>query len=150
MSSRPVFELSAGGVVLQDRQCLLIRTRNLKGRTVWTFPKGRVEPHEQSEQAALREVREETGWNCRIEAELPRSEYWFQRQGQRVKKTVRWFRMSPLEQVGEPDMEIEEAKWMPIEEARNKLTYPSDRRLLEAALANMAEASPLNVNSHTR
>ncbi|RMH37200.1 MAG: NUDIX hydrolase [Nitrospirae bacterium] len=150
MTTRPVFEQSAGGVILHDGQCLLIRTRDLRGRTVWTFPKGRVEPREHSEQAALREVREETGWNCRIEAELPRSEYWFQRHGQRVRKTVRWYLMMPLERVGEPDMEIEEAKWVPIDEARNLLTYPSDRRLLEVAVAKRDGVAHPTSDSHHR
>ncbi|MGH7166453.1 MAG: NUDIX domain-containing protein, partial [Nitrospiraceae bacterium] len=91
--AQPIFEFSAGGVVLREGQALLIRTRDLRGRTVWAFPKGKLDEKETSPQAAIREVEEETGWRCRIEAELPRSQYWFQREGRRVKKTVRWFRM---------------------------------------------------------
>lgn len=133
MSSAPVFEYSAGGLVARDGDILVIRTRDLKGRSVWTFPKGRVDKGETSGQAALREVEEETGWRCRIEAELPRSQYWFQREGRRVKKTVRWFRMSPIEHVGQPDSEVDEVAWLPVQEAQDRLTYRSDRDLLRRA-----------------
>jgi 8-oxo-dGTP pyrophosphatase MutT (NUDIX family) len=133
--AQPIFEFSAGGVVLREGQALLIRTRDLSGRTVWTFPKGKLDEKETSPQAAIREVEEETGWRCRIEAELPRSQYWFQREGRRVKKTVRWFRMVPVEQVGRPDEEVDEAAWVPVREAMVRLTYDSDRELLKAAEA---------------
>ncbi len=133
--AQPIFEFSAGGVVLREGQALLIRTRDLRGHTVWTFPKGKLDEKETSPQAAIREVEEETGWRCRIEAELPRSQYWFQREGRRVKKTVRWFRMVPVEQVGRPDKEVEEAAWVPVREAMDRLTYDSDRELLRAAEA---------------
>jgi len=115
---------------LRDDEALLIRTHDLRGRIVWSFPKGKLAVGETSEQAAVREVEEETGWRCRIETELPRSEYWFQREGHRVKKTVRWFRMTALEQVGTHDGEIEEASWVPVSDALQRLTYDSDRRLL--------------------
>ena len=136
---KPIFEYSAGGVVLKEDQVLLIRTKDIKQREVWTFPKGKLNAGEDSPQAAVREVVEETGWRCQIDTELPRSEYWFQRQGQRVKKTVRWFRMSPLELVGSPDHEVEEAAWVAIGEAAQRLTYPSDRALLQRALPGGGE-----------
>ena len=138
----PVFEYSAGGVVLHAGKTLLIRARDLKGRSVWTFPKGQLHGHETSQQAATREVEEETGWRCLIAAELPRSQYWFHRAGRRVKKTVRWFRMSPLEEVGQPDQEIDETAWVPIQEAKDCLTYQSDRKLLERALTQIKDSAP--------
>ena len=124
------YEYSAGGVAVRDGQVLLIRTRDLRDRTVWAFPKGKLNRNESSVQAALREVQEETGWRCRIEQELPKSQYWFQRQGKRVKKTVRWFLMTPEEQVGQHDGEVEEALWVPISEALARLTYDADRAML--------------------
>ena len=129
-SSPPVFEFSAGGVVLHEGKVLVIRARNLKGRSVWTFPKGKLNPSEKSPQAAMREVEEETGWRCRIDRELQRSQYWFQREGHRVRKTVRWFQMSVVERVGEPDSEVEEAVWLSVEEAMGRLSYESDKGLL--------------------
>lgn len=136
--TQPVFEYSAGGVVLRDGTVLLIRTRDLKGRTVWTFPKGKLDKGETSEQAAVREVEEETGWRCRIEGELPKSVYWFQRAGQRVKKTVRWFRMAPIELAGGADDEVDEVAWVPIDEAFDRLTYESDREQLRRVTAGTA------------
>lgn len=137
--TKPIFEYSAGGVVLRDGMVLLIRARDLKGRPVWTFPKGKLDDGEISQQAAVREVEEETGWRCRIETELPKSEYWFQREGQRVKKTVRWFRMTPIERVGEKDNEVDEVAWIPVGEALGRLTYGADRQLLRTA----AESPPV-------
>ena len=131
--TQPFLEFSAGGIVLRNGEVLLIRARDLKGRTVWTFPKGKLNELEKSEQAALREVEEETGWRCRIEAELPASHYWFQRDGRKVRKTVRWFRMVPLEQVGEHDLEVEEAIWLLVGEALDRLTHEADRKLLISA-----------------
>ena len=129
-------EFSAGGVAVRDGSVLLIRTKDLKGRTVWAFPKGKLNQNESNPQAALREVQEETGWRCRIERELPRSQYWFQRAGKRVRKTVRWFLMAPVEQVGEHDGEVEEALWVPIDEALTQLTYEADRNMLKAVQAS--------------
>lgn len=137
--SQPLFEHSAGGIVLREGQVLLIGARDLKGRHVWTFPKGKLNEGESSPQAAIREVEEETGWRCAIEAELPRSQYWFQREGRRVKKTVRWFRMVPVKHAGQPDQEIEEAVWLPVREAMERLTYETDRTLLQGAIGAMPE-----------
>jgi 8-oxo-dGTP pyrophosphatase MutT (NUDIX family) len=134
-----IFEYSAGGVVVREGSVLLIRTRDLKGRTVWTFPKGKLNTGETSQQAAVREVEEETGWRCRVERELPKSEYWFQRAGQRVKKTVRWFQMTPVERVGGTDCEVDEVAWVPIGEALARLTYASDQNLLRQV--TVAEAT---------
>ena len=125
------FERSAGGVVVQDGKVLLIKAKDLKGRTVWTLPKGLIEPNEDPKEAALREVREETGYECEVIKELPPTQYWFRRGGQLVKKTVHWFLMRPLRQAGEPDWEVEAAQWVPLAEAKKLLTYKLDRELLE-------------------
>lgn len=133
MASQPLFEFSAGGVVLRNGEVLVIQARTLRGDAIWTFPKGRLNPAERSAAAAVREVEEETGYRCRIESELSRSEHWFQREGRRVKKTVRWFQMAVLEKTGTPDAEVEQAVWLPIPDALVRLTYPSDRMLLRKA-----------------
>ncbi len=124
-------EHSAGGVLLEDGKVLLIRTRNLKGEEVWTFPKGLVEPGESPERAALREVFEETGYEAEIVAPLGQVTYWFVRDGKRVKKTVDWFLMRPIRRVKEPDWEVEGVAWVPLEEAAERLRYKSDRELLD-------------------
>jgi 8-oxo-dGTP pyrophosphatase MutT (NUDIX family) len=128
---RPLLEFSAGGVVVDDRgQFLLIRARDLRNRPVWTLPKGTLAPGETCEQAALREVREETGYHCEVVRELEAVTYWFQRSGRRIKKTVRWYLMHPLEKVGDHDHEVDEVAWADREEALRRLRYDSDRHLL--------------------
>lgn len=125
---------SAGGVVLRPQDVLLIRVSDMKGRPVWSFPKGRLDAGETAAQAAVREVREETGWSCRIDADLSMTEYWFQREGRRFRKTVVWFKMAPLELTGTPDGEVEEVQWVEHTEALRRLTYASDAALLSHAL----------------
>ena len=117
--------------MVDDRgQFLLIRARDLRNRPVWTLPKGTLADGETSEQAALREVCEETGYRCQVVRELPAVTYWFQRGGRRIKKTVRWYLMLPLEKVGDHDHEVDEVAWADREEALRRLRYDSDRRLL--------------------
>ena len=129
--ARPVFEHSAGGLVVDDRgQVLLIRARDLRNRAVWTLPKGALAPGETGPDAALREVREETGYRCELVRELSPVTYWFQRDGRRIRKTVRWYLMRPLEKVGDHDHEVDEVAWASREDALGRLRYDSDRRLV--------------------
>ena len=131
--TRPVLQFSAGGLVVDERgRVLLIRARDLRNQPVWTLPKGTLGPGESSADAALREVREETGYRCEVVGELDTATYWFQRDGQRIRKTVRWFRMRPLEKVGEHDHEVDEVAWLERDAALGRLRYDSDRHLVEA------------------
>jgi diadenosine hexaphosphate hydrolase (ATP-forming) len=132
--SEPGLVQSAGGVVLRRQVVLLIRVSDLRGRPIWSFPKGRLDAGETPAQAAVREVLEETGWLCRIEADLSTTEYWFQREGRRFRKTVVWFRMRPLEQSGIPDGEVEDVQWVDHQEALERLSYASDVTLLSKAI----------------
>ena len=132
---RPIFEFSAGGLVVDETgHVLLIRARDLRNRPVWTLPKGTLISGETSADAALREVREETGWRCELVRELEAVTYWFQRDGDRVRKTVRWYLMRPLEKVGEHDHEVDEVAWTTRDDALSRLRYDSDRRLLTTNL----------------
>jgi 8-oxo-dGTP pyrophosphatase MutT (NUDIX family) len=131
--SRPLLEFSAGGLVVDEAgRVLLIRARDLRNQPVWTLPKGALARGETSAQAALREVQEETGYRCELIRELTVVTYWFQRNGRRIKKTVRWYLMRPLEKVSEHDSEVDEVAWATREDAANRLRYDSDRRLLES------------------
>ena len=133
--SRPRLQFSAGGLVIDERgSVLLIRARDLRNQPVWTLPKGTLMPGESSADAALREVREETGYRCEVVRELESVTYWFQRNGERIKKNVRWYLMRPLEKVGEHDHEVDEVMWADRAEAEARLRYDSDRRLIAAAL----------------
>ncbi len=130
--TRPVLQFSAGGLVVDERgRVLLIRARDLRNQPVWTLPKGTLGPGESSADAALREVREETGYRCEVVRELDTATYWFQRDGQRIRKTVRWFLMRPLEKVGEHDHEVDEVAWLERDAALGRLRYDSDRHLVE-------------------
>ncbi len=134
---KTIFEFSAGGVVTREGEVLLVWTKDLKGNTAITLPKGLVNRGETSEEAALREVREETGFRCRIVSELPKSEYFYRRGDKLVRKTVRWFLMEPVAKEGEHDHEIDDVQWLPISEALEALTYKSDCELIEAAKASL-------------
>lgn len=131
MPDVPEAQHSAGGVVLDRGRALLIRTRTQRGRTVWTFPKGRSEPGEAWPETALREVLEETGYACRIRIPLKQTSYQFFIGGTRVSKTVHWFLMEPVRKSRRRSLrEVDEARWVPVREAYTKLSYASDRRLL--------------------
>ena len=131
--SRPVLQFSAGGLVVDaEGRVLIIRARDLRERPVWTLPKGTLAPGETPADAALREVREETGWRCELVRALDPVTYWFQHDGRRVKKTVSWFLMRPVEKVGEHDHEVDEVAWATKEDALARVRYDSDRRLIAA------------------
>jgi 8-oxo-dGTP pyrophosphatase MutT (NUDIX family) len=130
----PRLEFSAGGLVFDDEgRVLLIRARDLRNQPVWTLPKGALKPGESSIDAALREVQEETGYRCELVRELMPVTYWFQRDGRRIRKTVRWYLMRPVEKVGEHDHEVDEVLWATKDDALSRLRYDSDRRLLGGA-----------------
>jgi 8-oxo-dGTP pyrophosphatase MutT (NUDIX family) len=128
---RPLLQFSAGGLVVDDDgRILLIRARDLRNQPVWTLPKGTLQAGETSADAALREVREETGYACEVVRELEPVTYWFQRDGKRIRKTVRWYLMRPVEKVGDHDHEVDEVAWADRAEARARLRYASDLRLI--------------------
>ena len=132
-ASRPVLQFSAGGLVVDpEGRVLMIRARDLRERPVWTLPKGTLAPGETPADAALREVREETGWRCELVRELETVSYWFQRDGRRVRKTVHWFLMRPVAKVGEHDHEVDEVLWATKEDALGRVRYDADRRLIAA------------------
>lgn len=93
----------------------------------WSLPKGKLDPGESFEQAALREIEEETGWRCALGAELSESSY---RDRKGRPKTVRWWRMEPIDGAFEPNEEVDELRWLPIAEAIELVDYDHDRLLL--------------------
>jgi 8-oxo-dGTP pyrophosphatase MutT (NUDIX family) len=127
-------EFSYGGVVLRGGEVLVIAPA---GRpTVATLPKGRGMPGESDEQTAAREVREETGVEARIVERLGDVEYWYRRGGLRVFKTVGYYLCDYVSgDTADHDEEVDEARWMPLEQARTELSYPGERRIIERALS---------------
>jgi len=125
------FEFSAGGVVQDGTNLLMVKVQNLEGQQIWTFPKGHIEKGEKAPEAALREVKEETGYECKIVKPFERVQYYFRRDDQLTKKTVTWFLMTPVKKTGTHDIEeILETEWVTMEEAQKRAKYKSDKKLL--------------------
>ncbi|HET9437380.1 MAG TPA: NUDIX hydrolase [Gaiellaceae bacterium] len=102
----------------------------------WTFPKGKLEPGETEEDAAVREVEEETGLRCVLERELATTRY---RDGRGRHKTVRYWLMSVRGGRLAPASEVDEARFVPVVQASALLTYARDRELL-ASLGDADQA----------
>jgi 8-oxo-dGTP pyrophosphatase MutT (NUDIX family) len=133
-------EFSAGGVVI----------RNLRGRPhiavvrvrdeILALPKGHPAKGESPQDAALREVREETGLDATPAGKLGDIRYWYARDGDRVLKVVSFFlfryRSGRLQ---DHDHEADEALWIPLEEAPERLAYKSEKEIAQTALSRVAE-----------
>lgn len=103
----------------------------------WSFPKGKLDPGESFEQAAVRELAEETGYAVDLGVELPVVTY-VDRNGR--SKVVRWWAMTVLGGDFVPNDEVDELAWMPAAAAVDILTYPTDRDLLTPLVAAVARA----------
>ncbi|MEN3013959.1 MAG: NUDIX domain-containing protein [Endomicrobiia bacterium] len=125
------FEFSAGGVVIDKNKVLVIKTKNLKGETVYTFPKGHIEKEETPEAAALREVKEETGVEAKIIKKIKDVEYWFIEDGKKIHKNVCWYLMEPISVKQIKSKEVEEVLWYEIKNVEDILTYKSDKELIK-------------------
>lgn len=120
---------AAGGVVVSDGRVAVIHRPKYDD---WSLPKGKLDAGESWEEAALREVREETGVPCRLLGELPSVAYTDNRGRP---KTVRYWRMEPAGDAGEIDgSEVDELRWVAPADALALLTRPHDRDLVTAAL----------------
>jgi 8-oxo-dGTP pyrophosphatase MutT (NUDIX family) len=123
---------AAGGVVLRRGEhgpvvALCHRPRY----DDWSFPKGKLDPGEGWEEAALREVREEIGLVCRLGAELPPVAY----EVAAGRKVVRYWLMEPESGAFAPNEEVDEVRWMSPAEAESLLSYDHDRALARAVAA---------------
>ena len=95
----------------------------------WTFPKGKVNKGETDEDAARREVEEETGLEVELGPELPSTTYT---DPKLRKKTVRYWAMTPVSGDGIAQNEIDEVEWLSREEAADRLTHERDREVLRS------------------
>ncbi|HTP22071.1 MAG TPA: NUDIX hydrolase [Solirubrobacteraceae bacterium] len=140
-SPEPEIELSAGGAVVRDNEVIVIVPvkRDANRRRVLGLPKGHLDEGETPEAAATREVSEETGVTAELIDKLGDVEYSYERRGRRRAKRVAFFlfeyRSGSLE---DHDHEIEEARWMPLEEAAEALTYPAEREIVRRALSRLS------------
>jgi len=113
---------AAGGVIVRDARVLLVhRARH----DDWSLPKGKLDEGETWEVAAVREVAEETGLRPTVEEPLGATQY----EVDEGPKEVRWFRMT-AEGEARAQNEVDEVRWVPVEEARDLLTYERDVELL--------------------
>ena len=120
---------AAGGLVVRDGPAgaeILLVHRPAYGD--WSFPKGKLEPGEGEKDAAVREVEEETGLRGRLERELATTRY---RDSRGRRKTVRYWLMSPVGGQLVAANEIDDARFVPLAEAAELLTYARDRELLD-------------------
>jgi 8-oxo-dGTP pyrophosphatase MutT (NUDIX family) len=134
-------EFSTGGVVVRDEECVVIvpTRRAADGRKVLALPKGHPDAGESAEAAALREVREEAGVQARVLEPLGDVRYWYQRDGRRIAKVVRFFLLEYVSgEVEDHDHEVERACWMPLAQAARELTYAGERDMAARALSRVA------------
>ena len=130
--------VSAGGVVLAelrpDAPVALVAHRSVRGTLQWTLPKGAQEEGETVSQTALREVREETGLRAELVGPLDTIDYWFVWAPERTRyhKFVHYFLMRFVGgDFSERDHEMEDAAWFEPAEARRRMSFANERRLLD-------------------
>jgi 8-oxo-dGTP pyrophosphatase MutT (NUDIX family) len=139
--SRTEREFSAGGLVLEGEDVAVVvpTRRSPRGEAVLALPKGHIDPGENAEQAAQREVREETGLETELLEKLGDVRYWYQRDGRRIFKVVTFFLFAHRGGSFEDhDDEIVEARWMPLAEAVQKLSFKGERDMAARALSRQA------------
>jgi len=139
--------IAAAGAVItrpgnQETEYLLVH-RHL--RDDWTFPKGKVDPGENLVGAAVREVREETGFAIQLGLPLPTQHY----QANGIPKDVNYWHATILDGAFTPNEEVDEIQWLSFDAAKELLTYAHDADVLAAA-AGATQTSPLIVLRHTQ
>ena len=128
---------AAGGLVLRsgDGGALEVALVHRPKYDDWSLPKGKLETDESWEDAALREVREETGIQAALREELSSVEYT---DPKGRPKTVRYWRMEPIAGEFTPNKEVDELRWLAPPEAADVLSYPHDAELVQAAAQRLA------------
>jgi 8-oxo-dGTP pyrophosphatase MutT (NUDIX family) len=130
-------EVSYGGVVVRASDVIVIVPRGR--RRVLGLPKGGADPGESAEQTVAREVREETGVTAKVRDRLGQVDYTYRRGGLRIDKTVHFYLCDFLAgDTADHDHEVDDARWMPLREARRRLSYPGERAMIERALSILA------------
>ncbi len=135
--AKRVDEVSAGGLVIDStgKLGLLIGRRDLKDATgkriLWSLPKGHIEEGETPEEAALREVQEETGIVSVIEKSLGVIDFWFMAGGKRIHKTVHHYLFRENGGLlAAQESEVDEVAWFPLAEIVDRLAYPDEKKLI--------------------
>jgi 8-oxo-dGTP pyrophosphatase MutT (NUDIX family) len=130
-------EVSYGGVVVRGGDVVVIVPRGRK--RVLGLPKGGANAGESPEQTTAREVREETGITVTVRERLGQVDYTYRRGGRRIDKTVHFYLCAfEAGDTADHDHEVDDARWMPLREARRRLSYPGEREMIERALSILA------------
>jgi 8-oxo-dGTP diphosphatase len=116
---------AAGGVIVRDGRIAVVHRPRYDD---WSLPKGKLDAGESFEDAALREVAEETGLSCRLEDELAPAHYLSKGRP----KIVRWWRMTVIDEGGDTDGEVDLLRWLTPAQAIAQLTYEHDRDLIRS------------------
>ena len=132
-------EHSSGGAVIDLRDgtpyVAMIATR---GRSRWGLPKGAVFAGETSEQAAVREVKEETGLDAEIIGLLDTIEYFFRAGDTLIRKSVDFYLMHHLGGTMTPQLsEVDDVEWVELSKGIERASFDSERKLLSSALAQI-------------
>jgi 8-oxo-dGTP diphosphatase len=137
------FQVSSGGIIFRRRGGKVeIALIAVKGGNVWCLPKGIVDKGENPEETALREVREETGLTGRILGKIGSISYWYfiKEENAKCKKTVDFYLMEYEKgNTKDHDWEVDDASWVPIEEAVERASYKGDRRIIQKAKEMISE-----------
>ena len=142
-------EFSAGGVVVRrfrGRWWLAAIRPGGRPEGVWALPKGNVGAGEDPEATAVRETAEETGIEAVSSGKLGDVRYVYTRRGQRIFKIVSFYllryRSGRIDDVpAEFRREVDEARWLPLDDAPKQLSYKGEREMAEKALAALREES---------
>jgi 8-oxo-dGTP diphosphatase len=131
---------AAGGIVVRagDSGGWEVAVIHRPDRLDWTFPKGKIEIGESPTQCAIREVAEETGYQCDLGRFVGEVEYLDRRD--RVKVVSYWL-MQPGDGAFQPTQEVDDLRWLPLADAERLLTYPHDRELLQSVIVQTATTS---------
>ncbi|HKN95444.1 MAG TPA: NUDIX domain-containing protein [Thermoleophilaceae bacterium] len=128
-------EFSAGGVMVRNmRGRPYMAAVRVKDGAVLALPKGHIDPGESAEEAAAREVREETGVEGALIEKIDDIRYWYVRDGIRVLKVVSFFLFRYRSgSVEDHDHEVDSAEWVPLAEAPKLLSYRGEKKVVTAA-----------------
>lgn len=136
---------SAGGLLLRKRApdilvVIVERMTDIEPRwqpVLRQLPKGNIEPGETPLHAALREVKEETGFDAEVLAAAGTAEWSYERNGEWFHETIHYYFLRPTSVTPDfHDTEFEIVRWVSIQEAQRILSYPEERHLIEKVIAS--------------